>query len=410
MLRPVRKSKGSAGSSSLGRENTVESEKSGGSVEVDAPPASNGSAAIGDGVNGPEKEPSSPSNCSAALGDNISVSEVEAPLALSGAAAVGAETVAEENALQPSVAGEGHGLALAADVDEPAAAHAAVFTRSTSTQSVSKDDEANKAKDTPACADTASASDVRDADSPSNARMTTRKSVLPDVAADDVEAPTFLWQKRSDIDLATDIEKTLKDFDALSNECDEMFLKYAVPGSQNEESQFIPAQRLHQVTQQLIDRLGCRSASVLERIGLIYNAAAAGSSEAGLGQVEFRGYVASVLTQILRELEARQARKAGGGAGQSSPGSARAETAGDAALGEAGEGADTSGSLLETIRGLFNNVAWPFPAWEASEANADDQEHDGRGAAPDTSAKLRTSVEQAAEPQPDAARTLDDHA
>merc|ERR1712039_731543 len=102
--------------------------------------------------------------------------------------------------------------------------------------------------------------------------------------------------------------------------------------------------------------------AVLERIGFIYSAAAAGSSHQGLGQIEFRGYVASVLTQILRELEARQNQDGGERSEHSSP----ARAAGDAAQSVDEEGADTSTYLIETLRGLFANVAWPFPAWDSN--------------------------------------------
>lgn len=66
----------------------------------------------------------------------------------------------------------------------------------------------------------------------------------------------------------------------------------------------LPQEELQPVTQRLIDGLGCRHPSSLERIGQVYSTFA---HRKGLSLLEFQGYVACVLTQILRELFARSA-------------------------------------------------------------------------------------------------------
>eukprot|EP00929_Paragymnodinium_shiwhaense_P004333 TRINITY_DN10520_c0_g1_i2.p1 TRINITY_DN10520_c0_g1~~TRINITY_DN10520_c0_g1_i2.p1 ORF type:complete len:308 (+),score=93.67 TRINITY_DN10520_c0_g1_i2:48-971(+) len=66
----------------------------------------------------------------------------------------------------------------------------------------------------------------------------------------------------------------------------------------------LPEEALHPVTQRLIDRFGVRSPEVLKRIEVVYCTLTA-SCSGGLSAVEFRGYLASVLTQIRRELEDR---------------------------------------------------------------------------------------------------------
>eukprot|EP00913_Durusdinium_trenchii_P014216 g13342.t1 len=65
---------------------------------------------------------------------------------------------------------------------------------------------------------------------------------------------------------------------------------------------FVPAESLQPLTQQLIDRLRCRDPQTLERIGEVYSSFA---ERPGLTPLEFQGYVACVLTQILRPLDAR---------------------------------------------------------------------------------------------------------
>jgi len=125
----------------------------------------------------------------------------------------------------------------------------------------------------------------------------------------------YLWMSRSDAELLHNIEEILEDFDILSQECDELFCRCrasstdceaVVQGEETAEEPRVFPRHLRIATQSLIDRLGCRSSSVLERIGLIYQTANSSFGGIGLGPVEFRGYVASILTQIAHELEERE--------------------------------------------------------------------------------------------------------
>jgi len=95
----------------------------------------------------------------------------------------------------------------------------------------------------------------------------------------------------------------LGDIDELVEECDAVFF-HGVATS--DESFRMPAQALHEFTQRLIFHLGSRDPEVLDRISAIFGVtASAHEHEGGLGGVEFLGYVASVFTQIHRELESR---------------------------------------------------------------------------------------------------------
>lgn len=69
------------------------------------------------------------------------------------------------------------------------------------------------------------------------------------------------------------------------------------------ESLRIQPKELQKVTQYLIDRLGCRHPPTLERITSVFTGFA--GRHDGLSVMEFRGYVACVLTQLFRELESR---------------------------------------------------------------------------------------------------------
>lgn len=93
------------------------------------------------------------------------------------------------------------------------------------------------------------------------------------------------------------VSNLLTDAVALSAHCRELWDDVDVHGAD-----FLPQEELQPVTQRLIDRLGCRHPSSLERIGAVYSTFA---HREGLSLLEFQGYVACVLTQILRELEAR---------------------------------------------------------------------------------------------------------
>ncbi|CAE7220840.1 hypothetical protein AK812_SmicGene4497 [Symbiodinium microadriaticum] len=64
---------------------------------------------------------------------------------------------------------------------------------------------------------------------------------------------------------------------------------------------FILTAELQPATQRLIDRLGCRHPETLQRVSQVYASVARRES---LSLTELKGYVACVLTQILRELDA----------------------------------------------------------------------------------------------------------
>eukprot|EP00928_Gymnodinium_smaydae_P063563 TRINITY_DN47106_c0_g1_i1.p1 TRINITY_DN47106_c0_g1~~TRINITY_DN47106_c0_g1_i1.p1 ORF type:complete len:378 (-),score=101.30 TRINITY_DN47106_c0_g1_i1:149-1282(-) len=120
---------------------------------------------------------------------------------------------------------------------------------------------------------------------------------------------TYLWEARSDAQLLEDVSSLLEDIEALSLECDELYRACLAEAAAEAEAKNkrpptgLDMTRLHPVTQRLIDRFGVRSAAVLERIGTIYSALDPGTR--GLNPVELRGYIASVLVQVRRELESR---------------------------------------------------------------------------------------------------------
>lgn len=130
----------------------------------------------------------------------------------------------------------------------------------------------------------------------------------------------YLWMNRTDSDIARGIACTLDDVDALARECEALFSTYGDRTAQevSGEAESLPSrlsvQQMGVVTQLLIDKLGCREENALERIGQIYHAAVSAHRGDGLGPIEFRGYVASVLTQIQRELEKRGLEPAEGNA------------------------------------------------------------------------------------------------
>lgn len=115
----------------------------------------------------------------------------------------------------------------------------------------------------------------------------------------------YLWACKSDVDIAKGIEQTLGDLDALERECLDLFSLFVAgsPKSSGSDEPRLEARRLQFVTQTIIDKLGCRADTVLERIGLIYSTVL--SRSRSLSYVEFKSYVASVLTQIHRELDER---------------------------------------------------------------------------------------------------------
>jgi len=195
------------------------------------------------------------------------------------------------------------------------------------------------------------------------------------------QALMYLWRHRSSAELARDIERALMDFDALAHECDVLFREYcsaketvAEDGTE-ESSDRISAEQLHHVTQRLIDFLGSRSPAILERIGQIYELAASGSED-GIGAVQFHGYVASVLTQILRELQERpfspekNATSAGEDIHQREP---QEEARDEYSLLEAGS------SFVETMQGWFSSAATAI-AGLGEAASADIQPKDADAA------------------------------
>ncbi|CAE7232860.1 unnamed protein product [Symbiodinium sp. KB8] len=143
----------------------------------------------------------------------------------------------------------------------------------------------------------------------------------------DVEPPR---EVTPDFQLAEAVSHILSDVGALSTECSRMFKDSCTPG----EAELLDAEQLHKLTQMLIDRFGCTSPATLDRIGHVYVAATSGRLEQGLAELEFRGYVAAVLTQILQDLERR---------------SSTEDTASDGAGGDA---EPDSGGMMESLQGV----------------------------------------------------------
>lgn len=113
----------------------------------------------------------------------------------------------------------------------------------------------------------------------------------------DVVAPAI-----SDEVLTRMLQELLPNIDELARECDEL-LSMMRSGTSGEA---LDLDSLYGLTQLLIDRLGSRDEAVVDRIGWIYSIVEHGCQpNDSIGPIAFRGYVASVLTQILHELEAR---------------------------------------------------------------------------------------------------------
>eukprot|EP00931_Biecheleriopsis_adriatica_P054168 TRINITY_DN31843_c0_g1_i1.p1 TRINITY_DN31843_c0_g1~~TRINITY_DN31843_c0_g1_i1.p1 ORF type:complete len:769 (-),score=168.69 TRINITY_DN31843_c0_g1_i1:47-2353(-) len=103
------------------------------------------------------------------------------------------------------------------------------------------------------------------------------------------------------------VSQLLNDEEALARQCECLLPPDSAARNRRrfkggEDSCILPDE-LQGVTQVLIDRLGCRHPATLERVSAVYSTFV-GRVE-GLTLVEFQGYVACVLTQILRELEGR---------------------------------------------------------------------------------------------------------
>jgi len=197
------------------------------------------------------------------------------------------------------------------------------------------------------------------------------------------QAMAYLWRHRSSAELAHDIERALMDFDTLAHECDVLFRECcsaeADGADRAEESSVrISAEQLHHVTQRLIDFLGSRSPAILERIGHIYGIAASGGGER-IGAVEFRGYVAAVLTQILRELQERPPEKEASAAG---PGEETHQNEPHEEASAVGAPANPA-ALLETMQGWFSSAATAIAGFgEAAVAMASAEEQPQETEAP----------------------------
>lgn len=138
------------------------------------------------------------------------------------------------------------------------------------------------------------------ATTPSNSAQEPPAILVDPVSTD---AP-YLWEAQSDATIASQLTSVITDMNSLSAECDRLF--------QSLQCESVDAEQLHEVTQRLVDRFGCRNPEALEKIGTIYAAAAipkGGASAAGMGSLEFRGYVAAVLNQVLKDLESREEEK-----------------------------------------------------------------------------------------------------
>jgi len=117
----------------------------------------------------------------------------------------------------------------------------------------------------------------------------------------DIDQLSLFWMEVTEMEMATEIARVLADPDALFAECDELFersLSTANPGAAH-----LPVTRVGEITQRVIYRLGCRDEDVLGRIAQVFEDVSSGLDRDGMGPLVFRGYIASVLTQILRELE-----------------------------------------------------------------------------------------------------------
>jgi len=116
----------------------------------------------------------------------------------------------------------------------------------------------------------------------------------------EAEALVYLWEKKTDEEIVREVRGILDDFDTLRMECDEIFFAC----NKDKTNQTIPSEKLYHITQRLIDSLGCRDEAVLERIADAFEDVAQDSQD-HIEIVQFRGYVACVLTEILNELRAR---------------------------------------------------------------------------------------------------------
>lgn len=129
-----------------------------------------------------------------------------------------------------------------------------------------------------------------------------REAVSPAANAPELE---YLWQERTDQEIANELQGVLADASAVKSECDALFVECMGDDMSNGNT-LISLEQLHAVTQRLIDRFGSRDPLVLAEIADLYRRVTAScDASRGLGVMEFRGYAVSVLTHIMRELEVR---------------------------------------------------------------------------------------------------------
>ncbi|CAK9009439.1 unnamed protein product [Durusdinium trenchii] len=117
----------------------------------------------------------------------------------------------------------------------------------------------------------------------------------PDLPADE-------WKEMPVTELKELATGILSDITTLGAECDRLFSEKCREVS---GASYMDIEKLHQLTQVLIDRFAVRCPDTLERLRHVYAAVTVERDETGLSQLEFRGYVAAVLTQVLQDLEAR---------------------------------------------------------------------------------------------------------
>eukprot|EP00927_Polykrikos_kofoidii_P038421 TRINITY_DN32760_c0_g1_i1.p1 TRINITY_DN32760_c0_g1~~TRINITY_DN32760_c0_g1_i1.p1 ORF type:complete len:995 (+),score=163.89 TRINITY_DN32760_c0_g1_i1:63-3047(+) len=116
-------------------------------------------------------------------------------------------------------------------------------------------------------------------------------------------------------ELCSAASRLISDEAALAAECDRLLPPWSRPASLGSEANVdrsvevdhnalvVLPHELHQITQYIIERLGCKDPATIERVTAVYKGFV--HRHEGLTNTEFRGYVACLLTQGLRELENR---------------------------------------------------------------------------------------------------------
>merc|ERR1719265_2341634 len=97
----------------------------------------------------------------------------------------------------------------------------------------------------------------------------------------------YLWQERSDKEIADELRGVLADVKAVTGECDALFVE-CVGGDAGNENEVISFGQLHTVTQRLIDRFGSRDPLVLAEIATLYRGITTScDASRGIGVTEF---------------------------------------------------------------------------------------------------------------------------